>query len=788
MKLSSKINFTLFTVFAFLTMFGFVVKEYYGHAQVGHKLEARTNALKESSRADIDEITTNLLLQQNQGIVLYLEAIEKRDNLLEASLVSDSQYASEVINERCLSDYEDESTCVVANHDDYVLYVKLRYGNSDFGYLKKRYTIRNDKVFVEKDFFKFALILVFLILTIVFIVISLMLRRIVVKPLRNICAKIEPLKYGNFSIQIPDQQTDELKQFANNIRAISNEFKRYHEQETRNSSLISIGQATSMVAHDVRKPLTGIKAVLTSFTHLKDNPEQIKKMIASVDRSIAQTNAMLNDILEFSKDSASLEKSNIDPLSVITSSFSDVFTSFSDGNSNKSDVTIIYDLKHKNYLNADGNRILRVFVNIIGNAVEAMGGKGKIWFKTEDRSPPLEPSLHPPLQTWQASKGEGEKMVITIGNDGPVIPEDVQQKLFEPFFTKDKKGGSGLGLSISQKIIDMHGGKIGVSSWKENGENKTEFVIELAATSANLPIKEENLIHHSNEFIPFIEEGAAREQHGDTANTAEFMRIHKKRGRPSTLLIVDDEPLFRETMRVLLSTILQVKDHIKVFETDSAEAALALFNNCEFDYVISDIDMGKNRMNGYDMSRTILETYKNTHVIIHSNKRREEMDKNIREVKSSRFMGFLPKPMNQSELVQFLACNTFEVTKLKAKAEGKRNVLLVNDDESFLIVMKTILRSYSVQVMSATNVNDALVHLTKNNIDIVLSDVNLGDGEPSGYELLKQVRNKGKAMPFYMVSGYSISDEAPKAKALGATGYIQLPIEESQLEDILGKE
>ena len=149
-------------------------------------------------------------------------------------------------------------------------------------------------------------------------------------------------------------------------------------------------------------------------------------------------------------------------------------------------------------------------------------------------------------------------------------------------------------------------------------------------------------------------------------------------------------------------------------------------------------------------------------------------------------MGFLPKPMNQSELLQFLACTTFEATKPKMKEEDKRKVLVVNDDEALLLAMKMMLRSYSVQVLSATNVGDALSHMAKNNIDIILSDVNLGDGEPSGYELLKKVRNDGKDMPFYMVSGYSVRDEAPKAKELGATGYIQLPIEDFQLKEILG--
>jgi hypothetical protein len=55
-----------------------------------------------------------------------------------------------------------------------------------------------------------------------------------------------------------------------------------------------------------------------------------------------------------------------------------------------------------------------------------------------------------------------------------------------------------------------------------------------------------------------------------------------------------------------------------------------------------------------------LEKYPETYVLIHSNKRRGELDKDIRQIASDKFMGFLPKPMKASELLQFMACKTFD--------------------------------------------------------------------------------------------------------------------------------
>lgn len=527
----------------------------------------------------------------------------------------------------------------------------------------------------------------------------------------------------------------------------------------KNSKLASIGQSTAMVAHDVRKPLTGMKALLISLPYLKNEPEHINQMIAEVDRSIDRTNTMLNEMLEFSRDAMNLERKEHNPQSIVMAALGDVLRDKAD-----TDVSIEYFLNHRGSLHVDGDRVIRVLTNVIGNAVEAMNGKGKIWIKTDD--------------------APNSSLKMTIGNNGPPIPEDVRKKIFEPFFTKGKKGGTGLGLAICQKIIEMHGGSITV----ESRPDCTEFILKLPASPGNFKVNETELVHHSNEFKPFRKEEAARGECGDTINATEFMNMHKKRGRQAHMLIVDDEPLFRETLRSMLMNIKEAKDHVKIIEADSAEAGLELFKVREFDYVIADIDLEKNRINGYEFAGIVLDKYPNSYVLIHSNKRRDEMDKNIRQIAGDKFMGFLPKPMRSSELLQFLACKTFEVSpKSPTETKKKANVLLVNDDEALRIALKWQIKSAGdAQVVEASSVSDALSKIAGNNIDLILSDINLGDGEPSGYDLLKKVREDGKSKArFYMVSGYSKQSEESNALSFGADGYCQLPLEEDHLKEVL---
>ncbi len=98
----------------------------------------------------------------------------------------------------------------------------------------------------------------------------------------------------------------------------------------------------------------------------------------------------------------------------------------------------------------------QVWTNIIHNAIQAMEGKGALKI---------------------GIKNQGNKVVVTITDNGPGIPKDIQEKIFEPFFTTKGQGeGSGLGLSIVKRIVEeKHGGKISVQS--QPGE--TTFIVEL---------------------------------------------------------------------------------------------------------------------------------------------------------------------------------------------------------------------------------------------------------------------------------------------------------------------
>lgn len=766
MKLSRKINLVLLLIFTLFIVGGIALNEKYARMQTSKKVLNRIGYLIGVSKVDADQIVTNLLLKQNDGVSLYLERIKANEALSAISIISDEQYDEDKQRHKCIEAYVKSSMCVTDTNDLYVLYTQLKYGNSTYGYLKKVFAIQPEEIFSVAQMIKILLLLVPLLCT-VFIAVSWMLKRIIVKPIDDICCRIQPLRKGDFNISLSPQKTEELKHLTDSIDDISRELKVNQDEKVRNSNLASIGLTTSMIAHDIRRPLSSMKALLSTIPEIKHDSEQLKQMMTAVDSSISRTNNLLNDILEFSKDESALKITKNDPQSFISAALSDVLRALPG-----LDVNITYSLKHKNSLLVDSTRMMRVLVNIVGNALEAMKGGGNLWFKTNDL----------------INTDLGHRMLLIVGNDGPLIPEEIQDKLCDPFFSHGKKGGTGLGLAICKKIIDLHGGTISISSCKVQNTSsvKTEFIINLPATEDRLYIREAELIRHSDEMTAFFRESEARDEFGDTANISEFMKYHKMHDHPFYLLIVDDEPLFRETFRAMLSSIQQIKDHVRIIEADSAEIALRQFEAREFDYVVTDIDMGKNQMNGYEFATRILKKYKKSYVLIHSNKRCGEMDTGVRQIRSSKFMGFLPKPISKSDMLQFLSRKTFEIGGSDKLALSKLSkcILILNDDDALLASFSIVLRRHVDSILLAEDYDSAVNQYLGNNVDLIISDINL-DSDKDGYDFLEYIRSKNEHIPFFMVSGFSKKEEESKSKERGANGYLQLPLEKNELMNLI---
>ena len=237
-----------------------------------------------------------------------------------------------------------------------------------------------------------------------------------------------------------------------------------HLQLVQSDKIASVGRMAAGVAHEINNPLAG---VLIYAELLKENLEGQKECVEDVDEIIKQTlrcKKIVSELLEFSRQSIGKESAFelerlIDTclnLLVRQAAFQDIRVS---KEIEPGMPTMLGDM----------GQLQQVFTNLFINASDAMEGVGNLKIKAE----------YLPKES---------KFVIRVSDEGPGIPKEMRDKIFDIFYTTKPVGkGTGLGLSISQNIINLHDGNIRFECPPEGG---TTFIIELPLESAETSVEE----------------------------------------------------------------------------------------------------------------------------------------------------------------------------------------------------------------------------------------------------------------------------------------------------------
>ncbi|OIO33951.1 MAG: hypothetical protein AUJ70_02080 [Candidatus Omnitrophica bacterium CG1_02_40_15] len=233
--------------------------------------------------------------------------------------------------------------------------------------------------------------------------------------------------------------------------------------------LSAVGQLASGVAHEVRNPL-GIILQGVNYLEKKISAKEtdIYEILIMLKDNVKRADKIINALLDFSR-VASLDLKPEDVNSILEVSISLVRTRFKFEN-----IDVIMETKQgiPSAL-ADKNKLEQVFINLLLNAIQAMPAGGKIIIRTYDKI------LEEIKKGIGRREGDyfrvGEKaIIIEIEDTGSGISEENLKKIFDPFFTtKGPTGGAGLGLSVTQNIINEHKGFISVESQIGKGTKLT---------------------------------------------------------------------------------------------------------------------------------------------------------------------------------------------------------------------------------------------------------------------------------------------------------------------------
>jgi len=215
----------------------------------------------------------------------------------------------------------------------------------------------------------------------------------------------------------------------------------FEQKIERNERLAMIGQIAAGTAHEIRNPLTSIKGFLQMFLQsFSDNGMERERTYTEIMLTeINRINSLVSEFLLLSKQ-RDVQYSLVDLNTVF-----DEILPIVESQALLFGIDVKFSSRGQLPLVVGDTELLKqVFINICKNGIEAMGEKGTLHISHH-----IDP--------------EGDKVSIDIHDTGPGIPLYIIDKIFDPFFTT-KEEGTGLGLSVCQKIIHDIGGQIRVSS------------------------------------------------------------------------------------------------------------------------------------------------------------------------------------------------------------------------------------------------------------------------------------------------------------------------------------
>ncbi len=225
------------------------------------------------------------------------------------------------------------------------------------------------------------------------------------------------------------------------------------EAYVRRRELAAIGQVASAIVHDFKNPLTAMRgfAEMIQMDHVppSEHPALAEQIISNADRLWA----MVEEILHFVRGN----RSSLDLTSI---SGSDLAARLDRvlRHGLPDCIKLHVDLDSLGTIIVDVPKFERVIVNLVRNASEAIMRSGVI-------------NVH-----GSPIPGSDDEVMVVVQDDGPGIPHNVRDTLFDPFVTANKSGGTGLGLAIVKKIVEEHGGTVTAESEPGRG---ARFVVTL---------------------------------------------------------------------------------------------------------------------------------------------------------------------------------------------------------------------------------------------------------------------------------------------------------------------
>lgn len=242
--------------------------------------------------------------------------------------------------------------------------------------------------------------------------------------------------------QQPRLALDLIRDFSVRMRTLN---QRYLEDILQAERLATVGRLARSTVHDFKNPLAIISLAAELAGRAEAAPESRRRVQETILKQVERMNSMLHELIEFTRTG----QQEFIPTKVKYADFlAGIAADLHNELAERKVELVIQPPPNKLEIVIDARRLPRLFHNLIGNAVDAMGkAGGTITIATEIN---------------------GDFLCTELTDSGPGIDPEVVERLFQPFATHGKAHGTGLGLSICRRIAEDHGGRI----WARSVEGK----------------------------------------------------------------------------------------------------------------------------------------------------------------------------------------------------------------------------------------------------------------------------------------------------------------------------